>query len=151
MCPVEAISLGEKNVVIDRKKCLGCGQCLTVCRFEAVVYNWGATYETLQKKMTEHAWGVIRGKEKKVLFINFLTKISKDCDCMTTYENITDDIGVLISYDPVAIDAASIDLVEKYSGKKLSELAYDIPYMFQIDYAREIGFGNPDYELVEIR
>ena len=60
------------------------------------------------------------------------------------------DIGILIGHDPVAIDAASLDLVEDAGGKKLAQLAYNIPYRIQIDYARELGFGNPDYELVAI-
>ena len=48
----------------------------------------------------------------------------------------------------MALDAASLDLVEQQAGRPLPALAYDIPYRVQIDYAREIGFGNPDYQLV---
>ena len=91
------------------------------------------------------------GKTDKMICVNFLTRISKDCDCMTGYEPIVPDIGILVSRDPVAADAASLDLVEERAGRKLSEIAYNIPYRFQIDYAREIGFGNPDYELVTIK
>ena len=68
---------------------------------------------------------------------------------MPSYENICPDIGVLVSADPVAIDAASLDLVEKYSGRSLSDIAYDIPYRFQVDYAEDIGFCSKEYELVE--
>ncbi len=149
-CPADAITMEEKSAVINSVKCIGCGQCLAVCRFDAVAYNWGATYEDLQKKVVEHAWGVARGKEKKMICINFLTRISKDCDCMDVYEQIVPDIGIVVSHDPVAADAASLDLVEKSAGRKLSDIAYDIPYRFQVEYAREIGFGNPDYELVTI-
>ena len=149
-CPAGAITLNEKSAVIKNSKCIGCGQCLAVCRFDSVGYNWGATYEDLQKKVVEHAMGVALPKKNKILFINFLTRISKDCDCMTSFEKICDDIGVLLSFDPVAIDASSLDLVEKYTGRKFSELSFDIPYKFQIDYSREIGFGNPDYELIEV-
>ncbi len=147
-CPASAVTMQDKSAVIDGAKCIGCGQCLAVCRFDAVAYNWGATYEELQKKVVEHAWGVARGKEKKMVCVNFLTRISKDCDCMNVYEQMVPDIGIVVSRDPVAADAASLDLVEQSAGKKLSEIAYDIPYRFQIEYAREIGFGNPDYELV---
>ena len=150
-CPTEAITIKEKSAVIDHEICIGCGECVAVCRFDAVKYNWGATYEELQKKVVEHAMGVHKVTENKSIYITLLTRISKDCDCMTSYEEICPDIGVLVSFDPVAIDAASIDLVEKHSGKKLSQMAYDIPYMFQVDYAREMGFGAPDYELVEVK
>ncbi len=149
-CPASAITMEEKSAVIRSASCIGCGQCLAVCRFDAVAYNWGATYEDLQKKVAEHAWGVALGKKDKMVCINFLTRISKDCDCMTGFDPIAPDIGVLVSRDPVAVDAASLDLVEERTGKKLSELAYDIPYRFQVDYSREIGFGNTEYDLVTL-
>lgn len=150
-CPAQAITMTDDSALIDSGKCIGCGECLAVCRFDAVKYNWGATFEELQKKIVEHAFGVYKANEGKSVYINILTRISKDCDCMPRYENICGDIGVLVSHDPVAIDAASLDLVEKYSGKNLSDMAYDIPYRFQIDYAKEIGFGDSAYELIEIQ
>ena len=149
-CPAQAIILADEIAQIDKKKCIGCAECLTVCRFDAIGYNWSETYEQLQRKIVEHAWGVALAKQGKALYINFLNRISKDCDCMGGYKKISPDIGVLIAFDPVALDAASLDLVEEKTGKRLPQLSYDIPYRVQIDYAREIGFGNPDYRLVEI-
>ena len=149
-CPENAITMNDESAVIDSAKCIGCGQCLAVCRFDAVGYNWGATYDDLQKKVVEHAWGVHRTLEKKVIYINYLTRISKDCDCMEVYEKIVPDIGVLVSADPVAIDAASLDLVEKAAGKGLGEMAYNIPYRVQLEYAREIGFGSAGYDLITV-
>lgn len=149
-CPADAITIDAASAVIDENICIGCGQCLAMCRFDAITYNWGATYEDLQKNVVEHAWGVHNSTVGKVIYINFLTRISKDCDCMSEFEKIMPDIGVLVSTDPVALDAASLDFVEKYSGKKISEMSYNIPYRYQIDYARELGFGNSEYEIVEV-
>jgi uncharacterized protein len=149
-CPASAITMTEVSAVIDKEKCIGCGQCLAVCRFDAVAYNWGATYEDLQKKVVEHAMGVTIGKKGKMICLNFLTRITKDCDCMKEFELIAPDIGILVSADPVAADAASIDLVEERLGRKLADVAYNIPCRVQIDYARELGFGSPDYELVTV-
>ena len=149
-CPAQAITMAEDVARIDKQACIGCAQCLTVCRFDAIGYNWSETYEQLQRKIVEHAWGVAESKKSKALYINFLNRISKDCDCMGGYEKIIPDIGVLISFDPVALDAASLDLVEKKAGKPLRAIAYDIPHRVQIDYAREIGFGNPEYQLLEV-
>jgi len=149
-CPETAVTLQGSSALINSAVCIGCGQCLAVCRFDAVTYNWAATYEDLQKKITEHAWGAAIGKKNKIVCINFLTRISKDCDCMTSFEQIAPDIGILVSHDPVAADAASMDVVENHVGKKFSEIAYKIPYRYQIDYAREIGFGNADYELITV-
>ena len=148
-CPQEAISMESDIAVIDSTLCIGCGQCLAMCRFDAVKYNWGATYEELQKKVVEHAMGICSLFPGKSLFINVLTRISKNCDCMgDTFEQILPDIGILVSNDPVALDAASLQLVEERAGKPLSQMAHDIPYRFQLDYARELGFGSFDYELI---
>lgn len=148
-CPQDAISLVGNIARIDRQKCIGCGECLATCRFDAVGYNWSATYENLQKKMVEHALGVRESKKGKIIFINFLTRITRDCDCAKGFNRVSPDIGALISFDPVAIDSASIDLVEKILGKKWSQVTYNIPCRVQIEYGAEIGVGNPDYELIE--
>jgi hypothetical protein len=148
-CPENAITLSDNIAVIDSELCIGCGECLAMCRFDSVKYNWGATYEDLQKKVVEHAMGVASLFKDKSLYINVLTRISKDCDCMGhTFEKITPDIGILISRDPVSLDAASVDLVEKRAGKEFSKMAHDIPYRYQIDYAKELQFGNNEYQLI---
>jgi uncharacterized protein len=149
-CPQEAISMRDDVATIDPGKCIGCGECLAMCRFDSVKFNWGATYEDLQKKIVEHAMGVACLFQDKSLYINVLTRISKDCDCMgQTFEKIIPDIGILVSRDPVALDAASLDLVEQRAGRLLAQMAYDIPYRFQLAYAKEIGFGSLDYKLVQ--
>ncbi len=150
-CPTQAITIDGEAAHIDRSACIGCAECLTVCRFDAIGYNWSATYEQLQRKIVEHAWGVALAKKDKALYINFLTRISKDCDCMGGYNKIVPDIGVLVAADPVALDAASLELVERRAGKPLTALAYDIPHRVQIDYARELGFGCPEFALEEVR
>ncbi len=149
-CPTGAVSMEGETAVIDQDECIGCGQCLAVCRFYAVEFNWGATYEDIQKKIIEHAWGAHKANEGKNLYINFVNKITKDCDCMPKFEVIAPDVGIVLSYDPVAADAASLDLVEEKAGKDFSDLGHNIPYRFQIDYAKEIGFGSTDYELEEV-
>lgn len=149
-CPQKAISLKDKKAQINKSLCIGCAECLAVCRFDAVGYNWSETYVNLQKKIVEHACGVAAANKEKIIYISFLNRVTKDCDCMGSSALITPDIGVLISFDPVAIDAASVDLVEQKSGKQLSQIAYNIPYKVQVEYAQEIGFGNPDYELIEL-
>lgn len=150
-CPQEAITMIDEVAVIDARKCIGCGECLAMCRFDSVKFDWGATYEDLQKKVVEHSMGICSLFPGKGLYINVLTRISKDCDCMGhTFEKIVPDIGILVSRDPVALDAASLDLVEKQAGKTLPQLAYDIPYRFQLDYAKELQFGDQDYTLIRV-
>lgn len=150
-CPEGAMMLADANAVIASEKCIGCGECLTVCRYGAIGYNWGATYLELQQKVTEHAFGVVKTKPGKLLCLNFLTRITKDCDCLgNKFDVIVPDIGVLISTDPVALDAASLDLAEQRAGKPLGKMAFDIPCREQLEHARAIGFGSPDYHLQEV-
>lgn len=149
-CPQDAITLNDDLALIDSEKCIGCGECLAMCRFNAVKYNGGTTYEDLQKNVVEHAMGMCSLFPDKSLFVNVLTRISKDCDCMGhTFEKIIPDIGILVSQDPVALDAASLGLIEEKAGKSFAQLAHDIPYQFQLDYADELGFGSQEYELVK--
>jgi len=159
-CPVQAISLASPAspaspvaavvAVIDHSICIGCGQCLAVCRFDAIGYNWGASQEQLQKKMVEHALGVSRILKGRMLCLNFLTRISRDCDCMGPTRVILNDIGVLIGSDPVAVDAAALDLVEERLSAKGLRLPAQEFCRIQLEYAVQIGLGNAAYRLVDI-
>jgi len=62
-----------------------------------------------------------------------------------------DDIGILASSDPVAIDAATIDLLLKAGGcDRLKEGYPEIDPKIQLEHASKIGLGNMKYELVAI-
>jgi len=153
-CPADAITLDDVKAHIDQDKCIGCAECMAVCRFGAVGCNWGQETEVLQKSIAEHALGALRGKEKKATFFNFLLSITKDCDCFDTpdMDKIVQDIGIIASTDPVAVDKAALDLVEEKSGKKLAELLGNVKLdtNCQIAHGESIGLGNSSYELIEI-
>jgi len=153
-CPADAITLDDVQAHIDQDKCIGCAECVAVCRFEAVQYDWQQENEILQKSVAEHALGVIKGKEDRAVFFNFLLTMTKDCDCFDRADmpKMVDDIGILASADPVAVDKAAIDLVEDRGGKELPALIGNrkLDWRHQIDHAVKIGLGHADYELVEV-
>ncbi len=149
-CPKDAITMNAGKASIKNSICIGCGECLAVCKYDAVGYNWSETYENIQKKVAEHALGVIKNKPGKVLFITFMNRISKECDCMGKYEKISPDIGILISTDPIAIDKASLDLFLEKTGVNINEKAFNIPYKIQIEHGEKIGMGSSKYELIEV-
>jgi len=153
-CPADAITLGKVKANIDHDKCIGCAECLAACRFSAVDSDWGQQNEVLQKSMAEHALGALKGKENKAVFFNFIISVTKDCDCFgaTDMPNIIDDIGIVASTDPVAIDKAALDLAEAKGGKKMSQLVEnsELNPRYQIEHAERIGLGNADYELIEV-
>jgi hypothetical protein len=153
-CPADAITLNDVKAHIDQDKCIGCAECMAVCRFGAVACNWGRETEVLQKSIAEHALGALKGKEKKATFFNFLLSITKDCDCFDApdMDKIVEDIGIIASTDPVAVDKAALDLVEQKSGRKLAELLGNakLDINCQIVHGENIGLGSSNYELIEI-
>jgi len=154
-CPAGAITLGRVRAHIDKDKCIRCAACLAACRFDAVKCNWGAESESFQSSIAEHALGALKGKQQKAAFFNFLINITKDCDCFDApkMRPVVDDIGILASTDPVAVDKASMDLVEGKARKKLAKLIKTprIDPACQTRHAERIGLGTTDYELVEVR
>jgi uncharacterized Fe-S center protein len=79
------------------------------------------------------------------------------CDCCAPAGNIiTHHIGILASKDPVAIDEASLDLIDN------SPLLPGIPYpdplgklngtdsRIQIKYLEKLGMGTRKYKLIYI-
>ena len=153
-CPADAITLDDVKAHIDQDKCIGCAECMAMCRFGAVTCNWGRETDILQKSIAEHALGALKGKEKKATFFNFLLSITKDCDCFDTpnMRKMVEDIGIIASTDPVAVDKAALDLVEEKSGKKLAELLGNtkLDVNCQIQHGESIGLGSSKYELIEI-
>jgi uncharacterized Fe-S center protein len=173
-CPQSAISMvspesGTRNkpsiAFIDSKNCIGCGECILACPSSAIQIQWNESIPIFQKKMVEHAYGAIQKKKGKALYLNFLTQISPACDCYGYSDApIVNDIGILSSEDPVAIDQASVDLVNGESGNRSSKLPGawkpgenkfraiypEVDWNIQLAYAEEIGMGNRDYELIKI-
>ena len=153
-CPADAITLDKIKAHIDQDKCIGCAECMAFCRFGAVECNWGLESEVIQQSIAEHAFGVLKNKKEKAAFFNFILSVTEDCDCFDTPDmrKIIDDIGIVASTDPVAVDKAAWDLIEKSGGKKLhkliknSELDPDI----QIMHAENMGLGSSKYKLIEI-
>jgi uncharacterized Fe-S center protein len=151
--------------MIDPKKCVGCGECILTCPEGAILIQWNETIPTFQKKMVEYACGAVQKKKGRVLCLNFLTQISPACDCNSRSDTpIVNDIGILSSEDPVAIDQASVDLVNGEAGNRSSKLSKnwnpgedkfrgvypEVDWSIQLAYGEEIGLGTREYELIRI-
>ncbi|MFW6035717.1 MAG: DUF362 domain-containing protein [Halothermotrichaceae bacterium] len=153
-CPVEAIEITDGSAHIDSEICYGCAECITTCQFGAISVAWGGTSEVLQEKMAEYALGAVQDKKRKSLFFNFLIHITKDCDCMgRAQDRVIEDIGILVSHDPVAVDQAAVDILnEKADEDFLKELwsESDLDYRVQIKHAELIGLGSSEYDLIEL-
>jgi uncharacterized Fe-S center protein len=151
-CPADAIALSGGKAAIDPETCIGCGECITVCRFDAITHDWNRDSADLQQRMAEHALGVVIGRQDRAIYVNFILSVTKDCDCMSFKQKpILPDIGIAAGTDPVALDAASLDLILERSGKELTDLSYPgFDGRAQIRHGADIGLGSMEYERIEI-
>lgn len=164
-CPAGAIYLNEKKAYIDQKKCVGCAECIVRCPTESININWNQEVPVFLEKMMEYSLGVLKNKTDKCFFINFITNIAPNCDCLPYSEApIVNNIGIVASKDPVAIDQASADLVNQAAGLKDSVLTKNMapgedkfkglyPYVdwnHQLEYAEQLKLGTREYNLIKL-
>lgn len=151
-CPEDALEIVNGKAMIDEPICIGCGECLAVCRKGAVGFDWKASSESLQRRIAEHAKGALARKDGKVLCVSIALRVTKDCDCLQDPgPPLFPDIGLLGSADPVALDQATLDIIERETGKSLREWGYSqIDPTIQLRHAEGIGIGNRSYELVTV-
>lgn len=152
-CPEGAISIAGDVARIDGKACISCGYCLCLCREGAIGFSWTGDSVRLQERMAEHAAGALAGKEGKRAFMNVIVDSTEKCDCMGagTGGLIADDLGILASTDPVALDCATADVINRDAGRDvLRELYPDIDYLRQARHASEMGLGSCEFELAEV-
>lgn len=65
---------------------------------------------------------------------------------------MTDDLGILASRDPVAIDKAAADLLNSRHGRDIFREKFpDIDWTVQLKHAAGLGLGDLDYKLVEVK
>ena len=150
-CPEQAIEEKYGKAFIDSKKCIGCGECLVVCPNGAVKMTWDSDKIRIQEKMAEYAYAVSRIFGRKMACINFLIHITEDCDCMCKGEPpFMDDIGILASLDPVALDQASVDMVNERNRRDIISEKTGVDWSVQLEHAEKTGLGKRDYHLIEI-
>ncbi len=164
-CSQTALSLVDDKAVLDAKKCIGCGECVLICAQEAIMIQWNQAIPVFMENMVEYTYGVLKGKAGKTLFVNFITDVSPACDCYAYNDApIVRDIGITASLDPVAIDQASADLVNREAANPGSCLTSNtnpgedkfkgvypkIDWAYQLEYAEKIGLGSRSYTLEKI-
>ena len=140
-CDYQAITI-ENVAVIDSDKCVGCAGCIAVCPVEAIRNAWDA--EDFLYRVAEYAHAA--GKDKNNLYISILFNVTDLCDCVgKPMDVIAENIGVLASTDPVALDTACLDLLQEKEGNKLFDEGRQT-----LAYAEELGLGSRTYEIVSI-
>jgi hypothetical protein len=153
-CPTDALSLKGKleRVALEPEKCIGCGECLALCPFDAIGFSWSTHGSEFTEKVCEHVLGFLANKSGRVGYLNFITQVTRNCDCMGHKQKVErPNIGILASTDIVAADKAAADLTrERYGEDVWKEWWPQSDYEHQFEYGEQLGLGTRDYDLTKI-
>ena len=104
--------------------------------------------------MADAASSIVDYFKGNAVYINVMKNISVDCDCDgNASAPCMQDIGILASLDPVAVDQACLDLVYNSNDPgrdKLIERIESRHGVHTIEVAYDLGIGNREYELIDL-
>ena len=116
-----------------------------------------ASQQDFTDSMADAAWAIHNYFSNKggIAYINVLANISIDCDCagQSAHAPQINNIGILASTDPVAIDQACLDLIKKTSETGTQAFLDRVKNLMgenTIAAAEKLGVGNKDYNLEEV-
>lgn len=163
ICAVAAPILKNGKAKVDQNLCVGCGRCIGVCPTDAMEPNANGSCEDLSRRMAEYAVAVLH--DRPHFHISLVMDVSPFCDCHSSSDvAIVPDVGMFASMDPVALDQACAEAVnkqpvqlgsmlEKAKGKGEDYFTRIHPitnWHDCIDHAEKLGLGSTKYELKEI-
>jgi uncharacterized Fe-S center protein len=155
-CPADAIKLvnGKPEKVAE---CRFCGTCFFECPSHCWVWPPQAK-ERLQVCLGHTASALVSRYEGIMAFVNFIQDVTPDCDCAApSGQPIVQDVGIAFSFDAVAADKASLDLIDRATiiPGSTSTLPPDLlgnmhhtDSLIQLKTAEKLGIGTLTYELI---
>lgn len=154
--PMAGFGGALKNVAIGMASAEGKAWIHTAGKSKTVPVDWSNVppQEDFLESMAEACESVFDAAGDNILFISVANNLSVDCDCVAEPEPVRmEDIGILASLDPVALDRACVDMVynSKDPGKvHLIERMEERQATHLLDYAEELGLGSQKYRLVVV-
>jgi hypothetical protein len=159
VCPSEAVTMQEGKAKRDVEKCIHCSTCLFVCPSDALFWE-RSNKEQFQVYLAHAASAVMDRFKGKLGFINFVQDVTPQCDCAAPAGNaIVPDIGILASLDPVAVDKASLDLIDQAPilltptpltpPDRMGKL-HQVDSLVQLAVAQKLELGSLDYQLITL-
>ena len=167
-CGSDAISYASGKAEINQDLCKGCGRCIGACAFDAIGTLFDSAAERLGCKMAEYTAAIAAGKP--TFYISLIMDVSPNCDCHGENDApILPNLGMLASFDPVALDQACADLciaAEPIRNSRLGDhLAQEdwhhhhdpfkdnhpnTSWRETLEHAEKIGLGTREYELIRM-
>ena len=168
-CGSNAITYENNKAHINKDLCKGCGRCIGACAFDAISNDQWDASDVLDRKMAEYAQAICQ--DRPTFHINIATDISPNCDCHGENDGpILPNLGFFASFDPVAVDQASVDAALKATPIENSQLGDNLrkpDWKKQNDHfldsnphvnweetlvhAEKIGLGTRAYELKTLK
>ena len=115
---------------------------------------WNSDHDSFLEAMADAASSVVNYFKGNLAYINVMKNMSVDCDCCAVAEDpCMQDIGILASLDPVAIDQACLDLVYASNDPGRDHLIERIESRngaHTIEAASTLGYGSKEYELITL-
>lgn len=169
-CGSDAIFYKENGkAYIDPAICKGCGRCIGACAFDAIDNINESANEILCCKIAEYTAAICH--DKPAFHISLIMDVSPNCDCHSENDApILPNIGMLASYDPVALDQACADLCLKETPIRNSQLGDNLAdphwhhhhdhfldnnpnvrWKESLAHAEKIGLGTRQYDLHKIK
>ncbi|MCC8169982.1 MAG: DUF362 domain-containing protein [Oscillospiraceae bacterium] len=117
---------------------------------------WSADQDSFLESMAEAAQAVYNDRQENggIIYINVMNRLSVDCDCDSNpAEPEMHDVGILASYDPVALDQACVDIIYNTDDSESGALQERIESrngIHTLEHAEKIGLGSREYRLVDI-
>jgi len=117
--------------------------------------QWAISKEELAERITESTKATIDYFAGRIAYINVLRNMSVSCDCegLGAMPVVTPNIGIVGSFDILAADQASVDLVyalKEEDHKDLVERIESRHGLRQLTYMKEMGMGNDRYVLIDL-
>ncbi len=162
ICAHDAPQFATGKAVIDHEKCVGCGRCIGICPTDAIFATNDSSCDQMNRKIAEYSKAVLQGRPH--FHISLICDVSPNCDCHAENDApIIPNVGMLASFDPVALDQACADLCNAQPILKNSSLEHhhhdhesdrfrlnhpDTDWKVCVDHAEKIGIGTTAYELI---
>ncbi|MBQ9188119.1 MAG: DUF362 domain-containing protein [Clostridia bacterium] len=121
---------------------------------QSIVWGNHAEQDRFLEAMADAAGSVVRHFNGNMAFVSVMCNLSVDCDCCEVAEDpCMQDIGILSSLDPVALDTACMDRIYASDDPGKAHFLARVNRQhgtYILDAAEAQGYGSKAYTLIEL-